>query len=639
MLRAFRRAPSGMLGAAAILLIALVAVLAPIFLGRAAAAFDVLQASQNPSAAHLLGTDQLGRDLFVRILVATRLSIGLALLATAIGAAIGVPLGAITAILPRRPRMVLQRAIDSLLAFPAIIVAIFVGAIIGTGSLGALLGVGISLSFAFARVASTLALSIGGREYVVAARVVGVSPVRRFLRYILPNIAETMIIQTTVAVSNSIVFVSALSFLGLGVQPPQFDWGRMLTEGVQSFYVTPAAALGPAAAIAVSAVAFGFAGEAMARAMNPLLWGSGELTPVEPALATNLGPMPELQVAKPKLLSGNGSSGQAEAPVVRPALEVEDLYVTFPGASGPIEIVAGVTFSIAKGETLGIVGESGSGKTMTAMAIAQLVPYPGTVKGTIRLDGKDLSKLAAGQLNRFLSTDLAVVFQDPMSSLNPALKMGTQLTEAAEVHRGLSHHQATAAAVTRLREVNIPTPEKQMDRHPHEFSGGMRQRAMIAMGLMNDPAVLIADEPTTALDVTIQAQIIDLLAKVNAEHQAAIIFISHNLALVKQTCHRVLVMYAGRIVEEIPSDRLLLDPLHPYTRALIAAVPDMLRARDEPLAYIPGSAPDLADIPSGCPFHPRCPLAVDKCRTKRPPLEERAAARRVACWVANEDVN
>ena len=637
MWRAFRRAPTGMLGVVAIVAIAAVAVVAPLILLQAAIASDVTQANQNPSHAHLLGTDQLGRDLLLRIIVATRLSIGLALAATAIGAGIGIPLGAVTAILHRRPRMVVQRAIDSLLAFPAIIVAIFVGAIIGPGPLGATLGVGISLSFAFARVASTLALSIGGREYVVAARVVGVGPVQRFLRYILPNIAETMIIQTSVAISNSIVFVSALSFLGMGVQAPQFDWGRMLTEGVQAFYLTPAAALGPAAAIAASALAFGFAGEAMARAMNPLLWSSGEFGPVESAGVATLGGLPELQVAKPQLVStngGNGSGGAAE----RPALEVEDLVVTFPGPRGPVDVVAGVSFSVPKGETLGIVGESGSGKTMTAMAVVRLIPYPGTVKGTIKLDGEDLAKLGPGQLDEFLSTDLAVVFQDPMSSLNPALKIGTQLTEAAEVHRGLSHREATRAAVARLREVNIPTPERQMDRHPHEFSGGMRQRAMIAMGLMNEPSLLIADEPTTALDVTIQAQIVDLLAKINAEHNAAIIFISHNLALVRQTCHRVIVMYAGRIVEELPSDRLLVDPLHPYTRALIAAVPDLLRSRDEPLAYIPGSAPDLADVPSGCPFHPRCPLAVDKCRTQRPRLESRGPHRRVACWVANEDL-
>ena len=626
-----------MLGVVAIGLIALVAVVAPIFLANSATTFDVFQAYQNPSREHLLGTDQLGRDLLIRIVVATRLSLGLAIAASGIGAAIGIPLGAITAVLPRWPRIVVQRTIDSLLAFPAIIVAIFIGAIVGPGALGAILGVGISLSFAIARTASTLALSIGGREYVEAARVLGVSPAQRFVRYILPNIAETMIIQATTSVSNSIVFVSALSFLGLGVQAPQFDWGRMLTDGVQAFYITPAAALGPAVAIAASALSFGFAGEALARAMNPLLWGRGKLTPVERLAAPTVGPMAGLRVTELGLLATHG--GREETAAARPALEVEELSVSFPSPRGPVRVVADVSFGLAKGETLGIVGESGSGKTMTAMAIAQLVPYPGRVEGRVRLNGKDLAELPPGQLNRFLSTDLAVVFQDPMSSLNPALKIGTQLTEASEVHRGFGHAQATRTAVAKLHEVDIPTPVAQMDRHPHEFSGGMRQRVMIAMGLMNDPALLIADEPTTALDVTIQAGIMDLLAKINAEHGAAIILISHNLALVKQSCPRVLVMYAGRIVEEIPSDRLLVDPLHPYTRALIAAVPDMLRPRDEPLAYIPGSAPDPADLPSGCPYHPRCPLAVDKCGTKRPPLLQRGADRRVACWVANEDLD
>lgn len=635
---AFRRAPSGVLGLSAIGLIAIVAVVAPILLGHAGIAFDVLQANQNPSRAHLLGTDQLGRDLMFRILIATQLSVGLALAATVIGAGIGIPLGAITAVLPPRARMVVQRAIDSLLAFPAIIIAIFVGAISGPGAIGAMLGVGIALSFAFARVASTLALSIGGRDYVIAARVVGVGAGRRFLRHILPNIAETMTIQGTVAVSNSIVFVSALSFLGLGVQAPQFDWGRMLTEGVESFYITPAAALGPAAAIAISAMAFGFAGEAMARAWNPLLWGSSETTQVERTIANNLGPLPALQVEKPRLLSRNGSPAHGERPPVRAALEVENLSVTFPGPHGPTYVVADVSFRVAKGEMIGIVGESGSGKTMTALAIAKLISYPGTVTGTIRLDGRDLAVMDQRQLNRFLGTDMAVVFQDPLSSLNPALKIGTQLTEAAEIHSGMNHVEATRAAAARLREVHIPTPEAQMSRYPHEFSGGMRQRAMIAMGLMNEPSLLIADEPTTALDVTIQAQIMDVLAEINRKHQAAIVFISHNLALVQNSCSRVIVMYAGRIVEEIPSDRLLIDPLHPYTRALLAAVPDMLRSPDEPLAYIPGSAPDMADVPAGCPFHPRCPLAVAKCSTKRPPLETRGTDRRVACWVANEDL-
>jgi peptide/nickel transport system permease protein len=626
-----------MLGLAAIAVVLVVAVLAPILFGHPAGVLDVTRANQTSSAAHVAGTDRLGRDILLRVLSATRLSIGLALAATALGAAIGVPLGSAAAVVGRRPRVVILRAIDALLAFPAIIVAIFVGAIMGPGALGATVGVGIAISFSFARVASTLALSVGGREYVVAARVLGVSRIRRFLRYVLPNIAETMVITTSVQIGNSIVFISSLSFLGLGVQPPLYDWGSMLTQGVQAFYLTPAAALAPAAAIALSALAVGFAGEALARAMNPLLWERGdrahaERTPSEAPI--ELLPGFGAASAAPAANGGNGHGAVSTAPV----LQVDDLVVSYPSGAGAVEVVSGVSFTVARGETVGIVGESGSGKTMTAMAIAQLTPHPGEVSGTVRLDGQDLAELRPGSLDEYLGTDLAVVFQDPMSSLNPALKVGRQLTESAEVHRDLSRAAATEEAVARLYEVNMPTPERQLERYPHELSGGMRQRAMIAMGLMNEPSLLIADEPTTALDVTIQAQIMDLFAKVNQTHGTAVILISHNLALVKQTCHRVLVMYAGEIVEEIPSDRLLVDPLHPYTQALIAVVPDLVRPRDQPLASIAGSAPDLADLPAGCPFHPRCPLAVDKCRTRRPPLAPHGSGRRVACWVANEDV-
>jgi oligopeptide/dipeptide ABC transporter ATP-binding protein len=319
-------------------------------------------------------------------------------------------------------------------------------------------------------------------------------------------------------------------------------------------------------------------------------------------------------------------------------LEVADLEVSFPARGHATRVVDGVSFRLERGQVLGIVGESGSGKTMTAMAIAQLVPYPGTVNGTVKLQGKDLRQIPLNELDHLLGTKLAVVFQDPMSSLNPALKIGVQLTEGAETHRDLGHATALKLAATRLREVNIPTPERQLSRHPHELSGGMRQRVMIAMGLMNEPALVIADEPTTALDVTIQAQIMDLLWRINEEYGTAVILISHNLGLVSQNCHRVLVMYAGRVVEELSTEQLLSSPMHPYSAALLAAVPDMSRSPEVPLMSIPGQMPDPAALPSGCPFHPRCPLAMDRCREERPPLLLRPENRRVACWVANQDL-
>lgn len=276
---------------------------------------------------------------------------------------------------------------------------------------------------------------------------------------------------------------------------------------------------------------------------------------------------------------------------------------------------------------------------MTAMAIAQLVPYPGKVTGEVILNGRQLQNIPIRELDHLLGTKLAIVFQDPMSSLNPALRIGPQMTERVEVHEQKSRRVARSLAVRKLGEANISAPERQLDKYPHELSGGMRQRVMIAMGLMTEPALLIADEPTTALDVTIQAQIMDLLSAIRADYDATVILISHNLGLVSQNCNRIIVMYAGRIVEDLSASQLLLEPKHPYTVALLAAVPDMMRSRELPLESIPGQAPDLASVPPGCPYHPRCSWAVDICRAVRPMLRERPDGTRVACHVANRDLS
>lgn len=638
MFRAFLRAPSGVIGLAALAFLLVVVVVGPPLWGQSAGIFDLMQANQNPSVHHWLGTDQLGRDIGFRIIVATRLSIGLALATAALGAVLGIPGGIGASLLPSRARSVALRAIDALLAFPGILIAIFIGAIVGPGALGATLGVGIALSFFFARVSSALAMSIGGREYIAAARVIGVRGPRLMFRHVLPNIAETLAITATVSISSSIVQVSSLSFLGLGVQAPDFDWGVMLTQGVQSFYVTPAAALVPAAAIAVTALAFGFTGEAIARVMNPVLWARARGAPGMSTYAVVAASEPAIEIQD----AGYDVQKLADLLTVTDSrevvLDVKDLEITFPGHGRYVKVVDNVSFTLRKGEMLGIVGESGSGKTMTSLAIAQLIPYPGTVKGEIKLRGRDLQKIPLNDLNEVLGSEIAVVFQDPMSSLNPALRVGTQLTEGVEVHQHLSHAVATGIAVQRLQEVNMPDPYRQLRRYPHELSGGMRQRVMIAMGLMKEPMLLIADEPTTALDVTIQAQIMDVLYRINREHHTAIILISHNLGLISQNCDRVLVMYAGRVVEDLTNEQLQARPMHPYTNGLLAAIPDLSRPRSEALATIPGQVPDVTSIPRGCPFHPRCPLAVDKCRTNRPPLLARSGGQRVACWVANQDL-
>jgi peptide/nickel transport system permease protein len=307
--------------------------------------------------------------------------------------------------------------------------------------------------------------------------------------------------------------------------------------------------------------------------------------------------------------------------------------VTFPTPEGPVSPVRGVSLAVRAGEIVGIVGESGSGKSLTALAIAQLVPAPGEVDAErLRLGGRELRALSESELRRLLGTSLAMVFQDPAASLNPALRIGRQLAEVAEVHGGASRGEAMQMAVDRLRTVRIPAPEQRARRFPHELSGGMRQRAMIAMGLMGSPRLIVADEPTSALDVTVQQQILRLLRRVSDETGAALIFISHDMAVVAELCGRVLVMYAGRVVEDVDVATLLTAPAHPYTRALLASVPEMATDRERPLATIPGRPPEPREVGAGCPFAPRCPVAGDRCREQVPTLQELVPGQRVACW-------
>ncbi|MGH2402840.1 MAG: dipeptide/oligopeptide/nickel ABC transporter permease/ATP-binding protein [bacterium] len=627
------RAPTGAIALGAVALLIALAILGPILWGPRAHELDVARSQEGPSADHPLGTDRLGRDILARTLAAAGLSLGLAMAAAGTAALIGLPFGALITLLGPRIRSIGLRVIEVLLAFPPILLAIFVTAIIGPGASGAVVAIGVAFSPYFARLANTLASAAVGRDYVASARVIGITSTRLLTRYVLPNIADTLAITTFNAVGSSLIAVSSLSFLGLGVQPPQFDWGSMLTEGVHALYATPAAALAPAFVIAVSGLSMGFLGEALARATNPLLWTASEATAQVPGArdgATSAAPAEAVTAA----LAGTTPAPTAQP---RPLLRVAGLTVRFPTARGVITPVNDVSFAIGEGEIVGVVGESGCGKSLTALALAHLMPYPGVVGArTLELRGTDLLRIDSRGLHKILGTDLAMIFQDPMSSLNPALRVGLQLIEAPLAHRTLDGPAAWRRAVALMRDVHIPAPEIRMRQYPHEFSGGMRQRAMIAMALMRSPSLIIADEPTTALDVTVQAQIIDVLQEINQHHGTAILLISHDIGVIAEICSRVLVMYAGRIVEDADVDTLLQDPAHPYTQALIAAVPRLEGDRARPLEAIPGRLPDPDAIPPGCAYAPRCPFALERCRVDLPPLEEFAGNRRVACWVARE---
>jgi len=304
-------------------------------------------------------------------------------------------------------------------------------------------------------------------------------------------------------------------------------------------------------------------------------------------------------------------------------LDVNNLCVRFETHHGTVRAVEGVSFSLDEGETLGLVGESGSGKSVTNLGIMGLVPSPpGVVEaGHILLDGRDLVQMSEAQLRRVRGNEVAMIFQDPMTSLNPLLTVERQLTEVLELHRNMTRAEARRAAARGLDEVGIPDPERRLDQYPHELSGGMRQRVMIAMGLLCEPKLLLADEPTTALDVTIQAQILELMKDLQERRGTAIILVTHDLGVVAGMADRVHVMYAGRLVETGPIGPLFKDPRHPYTRGLLQSVPRLTGDPDAALDSIPGQPPDLADLPPGCAFAPRCSFATPACELDRPRLD------------------
>lgn len=621
-LRPLHSSASGITATALLSVFIVLAIIAPSVWGDAAEAVDVTKAWLPPSASNPLGTDELGRDVFARTLVATRLSLVSAFIASLIALTIGLPIGLLASAFGPRTTRVFRSVIGVLIAFPALLTAMFVGTIIGIGIPGAVLGIGIAMAPMFARLAQTLTASVTGLDYVAAARTMGVRTPRVLGRHILPNVAEPLIISGTTSVGISILGISALSFLGLGARPPEFDWGGLLSTGLKAIYFAPLQAIGPAVMIALAGIAFSLLGESIA----------GSFADSQTSARTARLGRRMAAAARRALASRTPEAADIDGQEA-PVLDVSGLTVEFPGATGVVSPVRGVDIRLAQGERAGIVGESGSGKSLTVMAIAQLIEYPGVVQAErLRFAGRELSTMSEKERRTFLGTSLAMVFQNPMSSLNPAMRIGAQVSESSRVHRGLSAAEGRRLAIAKLTEVGISDAADRLRQYPHEFSGGMRQRAMIAMGLTEAPRLIIADEPTTALDVTVQRQILDLLERINEEEGTALLLISHDIAVITTVCDRVIVMYGGMVMEDMPTSLLLTSAVHPYTRALIDAVPDLETDREHRLATIPGLPPSSAEIPTGCAFAARCAFATERCHAERPPLADHGDGHRAACW-------
>ena len=564
------RTPQGIAAAVGLVLVVLATILGPILFGDLATERSIADRQQGASPAHPFGTDDLGRDLFARVVVATRVSVLLTLGATGISVVGGVLLGVTAVLLPRLLQRLIAGLIDILLSFPWLLLALFFSVIWGTTAVGAMLAVGFAGIPVFARLTSTLAASVSSSDYVRAAGMLGSRPLRTTARHVVPNILPPLLVNSAAHASVTLLSFAALSFLGLGVQAPEYDWGRLLNEGAKRIYVDPMAAIGPGIAVVLVGVVFALLGEVLSES-------SSRRRPVKAVRRRR--------------------SDEVVAPVTdaMPVVEMSGLRVAFPGRDGAMtERVHGVDLTILPGETVGIVGESGSGKSVTASAVAGLLgPDALVTSEQLVFRGIDMTAVPNAAERRRLGLEQAMIFQDPLTSLNPALTIGRQLREASEVHARTPRAESLRRAIAKLNLVRIPDAEKRVGQLPHEFSGGMRQRAMIAMGLMGTPRLLIADEPTTALDVTVQRQVMQALREAQTATGAAILFISHDIALVSGFCDRIVVMRDGRVVEEIAAARLD-EARHPYTRGLIACVPDMATDRSALLPVIAAADEDPA---------------------------------------------
>lgn len=540
----WRRSPGLIIGAGILSVIILIAILAPIFLQEQA---DALQdRAAPPSRQYWLGTDAAGHDMFARSLVATRLTLGMTFVATAISVIVGIFLGTSVWLLPPRIRELGLRVIDAMVAFPGLLFALAVAAILGAGASSAVIAIGVAGIPYFARLTANLAAKVSQQEFVTTARLLGVGPRRTITSHMLPNMSEPLLVLTASTFAQALTSISALSFVGLGVQAPQYDFGKLLNDALPSMLAgRPHQLIGPAALIIITGVAAMLIGDGLAAAANPR---GGALA------------------GKTSTSSGTRLADDVEAMV-----KVENLLVT---NSAGVPLVKGISFSIAAGEIVGVVGESGSGKSLTAMSVARLLP-DGLDMSADRMSLDDLDLL--GDLDpRTLATTVGLVYQDPGSTFNPALRMQTQLTEVLRTHQGMDRKSARELILSALRTVQITLPEKRLGQLPRELSGGMRQRAMIASALAVNPRLVIADEPTTALDVTVQAGILREFKRINRELGTAILFISHDIGVVQELCDRVLVMNGGEILEEVSAENLTVDRVnHPYTKALLAATPSL----------------------------------------------------------------
>jgi peptide/nickel transport system permease protein len=591
--------------------VGVVAVVAPVVLPHVIGqnAGDLMNVRKGPSGAHPLGTDTLGRDVLERILVGTRITMIGVVEALAVVMLLGVPVGLVAGFAGGWVDRLVSWLADLTFAMPAIVIVLVVLSVFPENMAAAMITFGVIAAPGLMRIVRSAALPVREEPYVAAARVSGLSRSYIIFRHVLPRIAGPVIVQASLLAAVALMVQTGLAFLSLVVAAPAPSWGGMVADGLQTIELQPWLIWPPGIVIALTILVLGLLGDVVRDATTEG-WSA---TPVR----------------RKKAHARTEASGIISNDAL---LSIENLHVVFDETAGPTTVLDDVSLVVRAGETVGLVGESGCGKTMTAMAVLGLLPGAGRIDaGRIVFDGRDLASLSDQQLERIRGRQIGLISQEPMISLNPAFRIGWQIAQAIRTHHpDVTRRQARQRAIELLGRVHLPDPEQVARRYPHELSGGMAQRVAIARALAGDPRLLIADEPTTALDVTVQAEILDLLRELQQTQNMAILLVTHDWGVVADLCDRAVVMYAGQVVEHAGIAPIFHHPLHPYTSALLAANPHASETGGM-LPTVEGTVPKPGQWPKGCHFRPRCPYATAACGEAAIPLVTPVAGRETRC--------
>lgn len=607
-----------------IAVVVLAAVLAPLIVSQGSDVQHLTAQLQGPSGKHLLGTDELGRDLLVRLLYGARPTLVATAIVVLITVALGGSAGLAAGYLRGRFDDAVSAAFDVLQSVPPVLISLVVFAIFPYDLYLVMAATAVFLSPMMYRVVRGATLTLGSELYVTSARATGLSHRAVIWRHLAPRLGDLIRVQASMIAAVAITTEVGLGFLGLDVAPPAPSWGEMLADATQYLTSDPWLIGPPFLAIALTIVALGVLGEVVRSPGGGRRRARRQRHAVRGVLLV------------PRQSGGTRSSQLRRVPTNDGGLlRVRELSVSTTGAQ-PVALVDHVSFDVRRGEVLGLVGESGAGKSVIVRALVHVFRNT-TVDGSVLLDGVELVGAGEDVLAQVRGRRIAYVGQDPMAALDPLFRIGNQLVEAVRWHRRLDKRAARAAALRLLEAVRIPSPEDVFRKYPFEISGGQAQRVAIALALAGEPDLLIADEPTTALDVTIQKEVLGLLKELRRERDLAIILVTHDWGVVADMCDRVLTVYAGEIVEVGVTRDVFKNPAHPYTAALRGADPH-LQPRGSKLLVITGRMPSVHDRPLGCRFAERCPLAADECGAHPPlvHLDDGAAGHAIRCVRAPE---